>query len=269
MERIKQALERAREERQRISGVGAFTSRRDQSAPAAKAPVKYTQTRTINVSAETLRENRIVGADLGSAVADAYKILRTRVLHRMRAKNWTSLAITSANENNGKTLTALNLAVSMAREVNHTVLLVDLDLRRPSVARHFTDESLPGLSDYLLHGTPLQDILFNPGIDRLVVLPGNQALANSSEMLSSPAMVSLIEEIKTRYASRLIIFDMPTLMATDDVLAFSPLTDALLLVVEEGRTRRDELAQVPALLHGMNLLGVVLNKSADPITAYY
>ncbi len=281
MERIKQALERAREERRRTSasqldilpphGLNAYPQGHPlvPAKPSIMSSINYTQSRTIEVSAERLRERRVVAGIEKDAVADAYKILRTRILQRMRAKGWNSLAITSVGPNNGKTLTAINLAISLARGVNQTVLLVDFDLRQPGMASYFTEEPLPGLSDYLFHGTPLAQILFTPGIERLIILPGNEPLINSSEVLSSPAIVSLVEEIKTRYASRLVIFDMPPLIGTDDVLAFLPYTDAVLLVVEEGKTRREDLGRVQELLQGTNLLGTVLNKSADPVSKYY
>lgn len=266
MERIKQALQRAREERENS---GTVKSRRVWSSAAADLSITFSETRTLRLSPEDIDKNRLVAVAEGGTMADAYRILRTRVLQRMRANGWRSLAVTSMTEHNGKTLTAVNLAISMAKEVNHTVLLVDLDLRRPSVGRCFSSVPAPGISDYLLRATPLSEVLFTPGIDRLVVLPGNEPLANSSEMLSSPAMTNLIQELKTRYDSRYIVFDMPTLMATDDVLTFLPQTDAVLLVVEEGNTLRQELARAPELLHGSNLIGTVLNKSADPVYKYY
>lgn len=269
MERIKQALERAREERRQGGGASLYPVRRNVAPIADKLSVEYAQTRCIAASPERMYENRLVSGLEESVVADAYRILRTRVLQRMRASGWRSLAVTSLGENNGKTLTSINLAISMAREVNHTVLLVDLDLRRPSISQHFTDEALPGLSDYLLRGTPINELLFNPGIERLVVLPGSQPMANSSEVLSSPAMVGLIRDLKARYESRFLVFDMPVLTGTDDVMAFAPHTDAVLLVVEEGQSLRDDLAHVPELLSGTKLIGTVLNKSNESASVYY
>lgn len=269
MERIKQALERARDERRHNAGAGMYPLRRTGLPTPDKLLIRYTQTRSFSVTQERMRDHRLVCGLDGSIVADAYRILRTRVIQRMRANGWTSLAVTSLGENNGKTLTAINLAISMALEVNHTVLLADFDLRRPSIVHYFTDEALAGVSDYLLRGTPVSELLFNPGIERLVVLPGNEPIANSSEILSSPAMVNLVRDLKTRYESRFLIYDMPILCGTDDVMAFSPHIDAVLLVVEDGQTLRDDLAQVPELLHGVKLIGTVLNKSTESLSGYY
>ncbi|MCG8012053.1 MAG: CpsD/CapB family tyrosine-protein kinase, partial [Candidatus Thiodiazotropha weberae] len=170
-----------------------------------------------------------------------------------------------------KTLTAINLAISMAREVNHSVLLVDMDLRRPSVQDYFVDERLPGISEYLQNEKDLNEILFNPGLDRMVVLPGNKSIENSSEMLSSPKMVDLVTELKKRYPNRIVIFDLPPLLSCDDVIAFSPYIDALMLVVSEGETLKKDLVRSYELLSTRNIIGTVLNKSNEECSnsSYY
>ena len=153
--------------------------------------------------------------------------------------------------------------MSLAREVNHTVLLVDLDLRRPTIRSYFIKEKGYGISDYLNHDIPLSEILINPDIERLVVLPGNDAFPHSSEMLSSPKMVKLVEELKSRYAARMVLIDMPPMLVCDDMLAFSPYVDAVLLVVAEGETREDQLQRAVHLLEGTKICGIVLNKSQE------
>jgi protein-tyrosine kinase len=266
MERIKQALARAREQRTDPFATPAQrppqSRTRDHTPASAPTPIVYTKTRQIELDPAYLRSHRVI-SDLNDPVADPYKILRTKVLQRMRANNWRSLAITSPTEGCGKTLTAINLAISIAREVNQTVLLVDLDLRRPQVQRYLTPEPLPGISDYLLKETPVSDLLFNPkGVDRLVVLPGHTSVTHSSEMLSAPRMVSLFQEMKTRYPSRIVLVDMPPVLACDDVLAFSPYLDAVLLVAADGETSREDLRRSAELLDKMNILGIALNKSS-------
>lgn len=231
--------------------------------------VTYTQTRVIRPAPETLRHNRVLGAHDLPAVRQAYKMLRTQVVQSLRTRGWNSLAVTSPGAGEGKSLTAVNLAIALAREVNHTVLLVDLDLRRPAIARHFGHTPLFGLRDHLLDDVPLKDILFNPDIERLVVLPGGKPLDESSELLTAPKMVRLAQELKKRYDGRIIIYDMPPLLLADDVLAFAPNINAALLVVEEGKTRADELIQATNMLRDVPLLGTVLNKSETRQKAYY
>jgi capsular exopolysaccharide synthesis family protein len=221
-------------------------------------------TRVVPVSVERLLANRVVAMADQDPAATAYKVLRTHVLQRMRANNWKTLGITSPTKGNGKTVTTVNLAITLARDQKHTVLAVDLDLRRPSMASVFFDRRVPGLSDYITEERPIEELLVNPGIERLVLLPGNHSFTHSSEILSSPKMINMVNEIKDRYPDRLVLFDLPPVLGCDDVMAFAPYVDALLLVIEEGKTTKDQLASAYALLDdGANILGTVLNKGEE------
>jgi capsular exopolysaccharide synthesis family protein len=262
MEKIKQALDRARDARAFTKiHEGARIKTRQGIEPEFPSKITYTKTKTVEVSKDSLREKRVITGEEKDSISDQYKVLRTHILQRLKANQWNSLAITSPNEGCGKTLTSINLAISLAREVNHSVLLVDLDLRRPSIQQYFFSDEQLGISEYLNDGAELSEILFNPDLERLVILPGSKSLANSSEMLLSPKMLQLVDELKTRYPNRIIIFDMPPLLSCDDMLAFSPFIDAILLVVEEGQTRVDELKKAYELIENRNILGTVLNKS--------
>ena len=261
MERIKQALEKARLERQRAGG-GTSGPSPTLGVEGVSGAVTYTHTRTVDTPKNFLQERRIISGFEQNAFTDAYKILRTQVLQRLREKGWNSLAITSPGINEGKTVTAINLAISLAMEVNYTVLLVDADLRHPSVHTYFGLGTEYGLSDYLTADKPLSELLIHPAeVPRFVVLPGGGPLANSSEMLSSPKMMRLVEELKTRYPSRIVLFDLPPLLSTADALAFSPYVDAALLVIEEGKTQAQDVKYAIGLLQGTTLIGTVLNKS--------
>lgn len=237
----------------------------------AGVAVDYTHTKSAAVDPALLRERRILLGRGQEPLEHAYKVVRTQVLHRMRVKGLRTLAITSPTDGNGKTLTTINLGISLAREVNQTVLLVDLDLRRPSLGRYFVDDTHPGLSDYLIGSAALSDILIHPKIDRMVVLPGREPFAHSSEVLSSPRMAELVKELKTRYEDRLTLFDMPPLLASDDVIAFLPSIDAVLLVVEAGQTTADQIKKAQEFLGEEKLLGIVLNKAreTEPTIGYY
>lgn len=266
MERIRKALERAGQDRMASTDVLRQTSHGIQSD--LSTGVRYTMTKMVDVSPETLLENRVIAALPQHKFKDAYRMLRTRVLQTMRNNNWTSVAVTGPASGCGKTLTAINLAVSLAMEVTHTVLLVDLDLRKPTVHKYFGYEPELGLSDYLTTDIPLHKLLFTPAIDRLVVLPGRSALPNSAEMLRSPRMVALVNELKTRYPDRLVVFDLPPILAADDALAFSPYTDCFLMVAESGGTKKDDLQKAFEILKNTPLVGTVLNKSEAPTSGY-
>lgn len=261
MERIRKALEQATRDRAQTAGPAPAGPRPGGTPADLSTGVRYTYTKVVEVPQNVLAENRLIAAVPGHAYKDAYRMLRTRVLQSMRENNWTSVAVTGPASGCGKTLTSINLAISLAMEVTHTVLLVDLDLRKPSVHEYFGYQPEHGLTDYLLRDVPIQDILFTPGIERLVVLPGREALQNSSEMLRSPKMVALVNELKSRYPDRLVVFDLPPILAADDALAFAPYTDSMLLVAEAGGTSRDDLQKALAVLKGTPVIGTVLNKA--------
>jgi Mrp family chromosome partitioning ATPase len=111
--------------------------------------------------------------------------------------------------------------------------------------------------------------LFTPSIDGLVILPNRESISDSSELLTSPAMQNLVNDIKSRYDSRLIVFDLPPLLGTDDAVAFLPYVDAVLFVIREGRVKRDQLARAMDLVQGSRVIGTVLNASDDALTSYY
>ncbi len=267
MDRISDALERAREN---AVPVGVIRSNRVArlreeipDSPAAENParIRYTQTRTVHIAPEILREHRLVDGFGAGRYRDSYKILCTQVLQRLRENDWNALAVTSPAGREGKTLTAINLAISLSHEVDCTVLLVDADLRAPGIHRCFGLPAGPGLGDYLCGGVALADVLVHPGIDRLVMLPGGTPLPNSSEMLGSQKMMNLVQELKSRYPSRIIVFDLPPVLSAADALAFSPYVDAAVLVVEEGGSDREQVQRAAEMLGTTRLIGTVLNKS--------
>lgn len=224
--------------------------------------IEYNQTQIAKVSFELLRENRIIAALEPGNYSNAYKFLRAQVLHSMRQNNWNTLGITSPGKGEGKSLTAVNFAISLALEVNYTVLLIDANLRNPSIDKYLGINAIQGLSDCLTDGIPVEELLIHPsGIDRFVILPGGRPLLNAGEMLSSHMMIRFINEVKERYPSRIVIFDLPPVLVAGEALAVSPYLDANLLVVEAGKTKRDDILRSESLLVSSNVLGTVLSKS--------
>ncbi len=229
--------------------------------PVGEKIIAYTQTKQHPIDANKLRQRRVVMLQKNNEEADVFKLLRTKVLKQLRENNWSSFGITSPTKDAGKTMISVNLAIAMAMEVNQTVLLIDMDLRYPTVSWYFDMPVKNGLKDYIMYDIPLSDILINPEIERLVVLPGRSHTENSSEILSAPKMHSLIKEIKKRYKSRIIIFDIPPVLAGDDVLASMDYFDAMLLVIEEGANNPNEIKKALEILSQTNLLGTILNKA--------
>lgn len=237
----------------------------------AHAPVDVSQVRKyqpVAMDPAVLELNRILPRITDRAAQRAFKILRTRVLHRMEANHWHSLAVTGIVPGEGKTLNAVNLAMALAQDLHTWVFLVDLDLQRPQVARSIGIDVQRGLGDYLLGEATLEEIVYDPGWSRLAVIPNSRPL--TSEHLTSQAMLDLMAALEREAPRRIVIYDMPPVLASDDVLAFAPQVDGMLLVVSEGMTQRRDLEKAGELLAEMNLLGVVLNRSRERNdNAYY
>ncbi|WP_347985748.1 CpsD/CapB family tyrosine-protein kinase [Methylomonas sp. AM2-LC] len=232
------------------------------------ANIAYTQTRIQVANDQLLKQNRLISILQPGVWLESYRMLRTRCLQAFDVNNWQTLAITSTSNGTGNSLTAANLAICIAMELNRTALLVDANFKNPAINTLFGFNAQAGLSDYLLNDTELSTLLINPGIQRLVILPAGKPMVNSTEMLHSPKMLKLVSELKSRYPSRIIIFDMPPILSQDDALAFSPYVDSVLLVVDEGNTKTEDLKRVMTLLKDVNVLGTVFNKSTDKKIKY-
>ena len=228
----------------------------------------FASARKVQLNVDVLTENRVITESIDPAVRTAYKMLRTRLLQVLRTNGWQSLAVTSATQGDGKTITAINLAISIAGDVNHNVCLVDLDLRRSSIADYLGLNLTHGISDCLERGLPLSKAIIKPNTERLFILPNHKTETHSSEILSSPIMHELAYEL-TREPSRIVIYDMPPVLAADDMLAFAPNVDAILFVAAKGNTARTDVMKAYELLEDVNIIGTVFNRSDEKTAAYY
>jgi len=201
-----------------------------------------------------------------SHAAEQYKKLRARILRATEQNHHNTIMITSSDMGEGKSLTSINLAVALSSEIDHTVLLVDSDLRNPSIHRYFGIQEPRGLSDYLKGEATLPELLIKTGIGRLVILPGGAPTEKSAELLSSDRMKTLVQEMKTRYDDRYIIFDTSPLLIIADALSLSSCVDDVLFVIQEGRTAQEKVARAISLLKGCSILGVVFNNSQQNIS---
>ncbi len=279
MSKLKKALEKAKVARENGSDVSVPKDEPVTPAPTPQAEqgtvqyegevqVTYTKTKVINIEPRLLKKNKVITLFHEDKMTDQLKILRTQILNRLKEIGGNSLLVTSANPGEGKTFTSINLGISIAQELNRTVLLVDADLRPPSENhRDFSGDFLgmdigKGLSDYLLRQAEIPELLFNPGIETLTILPGGRPLTNSAEHLGSDRMESLAAELKSRYSGdRIIIFDGPSLLTSPDAMVLSRFVDGILLVVESEKTTNDDLKRAMALLEDKPVLGTLLNKA--------
>jgi Mrp family chromosome partitioning ATPase len=236
-------------------------------SPAGAAAFEIERLEWVQPDVDLLEQNRVV-IDERSAASAAYKVLRTRVLQRMRRNGWKTLAVTGTAPNEGKTLTAINLSINLAWHLTTSVVLVDMDLRKPSVHRYLGIDTRYGLRDYLNGDVPLVRAGVRPGLERLGVILNDRPVQNASELLTAPETIGLIDEVK-RGDDRIAIFDMPPVFAGDDVLAFAPLVDAVLIVLSQGTTKRNSLVPLRELLQNVNVIGTVLNRSSERVAPYY
>ncbi len=242
-----------------------------ENSKTAKHSIDFSKLPVMVPDENCLEKYRVVAALHDAPQRNAYKVLRTRILQRLRASKFNVIGITGAGPGEGKSLTALNLAFSLAQDVNHQVILADLDLRRPSVHEYLGLTPKYDLSDLLDGSKKLTDVLVCPNVNRLAVLTNQTAYRDSSEILSSPEMANLIQEFRDFGPKTITIVDLPPVLASDDVIAFSPSVDALLLVVGQGVCRREDLKEAQELLRESEILGVVLNGTREKSAAsgYY
>jgi protein-tyrosine kinase len=250
------------------------------SAGSAQAVPRRARTRTANVTRPESPDAvmRFQSATLDTAAMAAnkvlpqltdrparrgYKILRTRVLQKLEANQWRSFAVTGPDTGAGKTLTAVNLAIALAQDPNTWVFLVDLDLQRPKVGTTLGMSFSRGLTDYLLGDATFDEVIYHPGIDRLAVVPNSRPIEQSSELLSSQRMHDFMSMLEAEAPRRIIVYDAPPLLVSDDVLTVAPQIDGVLLVATQGITQRSTLERAKDVLADMNVLGVILNRSSE------
>jgi protein-tyrosine kinase len=263
MERIQRALDLAKAQRSHSSDIDdSRLERAVLSREFRAAPVDFAA--RLSLDWRTLRERRIVSSDDAQPAGHAYRMLRTQVLQRARTHGLSTVGVVSAINGEGKTLTAINLALSLAAEPNQTVMLIDLDLRRPSIARTLGLAAESGLESWFGSEDPTRNVCYAiEGVDRLFVLPTLEPVARSSEALAGLGTRRLLNELKDRDSGRLLIVDLPPVLLSDDALMIAPLLDGVVLVVNERRTRREDVARVIDLLGNTRVVGTVLNRSSE------
>jgi len=191
---------------------------------------------------------------------EAYRVLRTQILNRTRETGGNLIMITSALPGEGKTLTAINLALTFAREYQQTALLVDCDLRKQSIHEVLGYESDKGLIDHLIGECPVSDLFVWPGIEKLTIISGGGTINESSEVIGSSRMKELVMDMKSRYPERYIFFDVPSILSGADALTFALLVDFIVMVVQADKTPLGEVNKAAQLIPREKLLGLVLNR---------
>jgi len=222
----------------------------------------YTESRHADPDIEAMQRNRCIAAIQNSPCLDAYKVLRTRIRGLMQEKGSKTLMITSALPGEGKTLTAINLALTCAKEFDQTVLLVDCDFQRQDVHKYLGIESGKGLMDFLIRETPLKELIIWPGIEKMTFVSGGATVRESTEIMGSSRMHGFVKEIRGRYPDRLVIFDAPPVLPGADAIVLSSLVDSIAMVIAHGRTSMKVVSNALELIPKDKFLGFILTRDS-------
>jgi receptor protein-tyrosine kinase len=235
---------------------------------AAPGSLKRTQ-RSVILDFERIRAAGFLAPDTQrSQLKEEYRHIKRPLLINadgrgaMTVEYPNLVMVTSARPGEGKTFTACNLALSIASERNRTVLLVDADVLKPSMARTLGFEAELGLVDYLVDDRlELADVLVDTNVPSLTLLPGGGQYHLSTELLAGERMRKLVTEMSSRYADRIIIFDSPPLLMTTEASILASLMGQVLVVVEAERTPQAQVKAALDLLDSNQIVGLLLNKS--------
>ncbi|TGD74351.1 protein tyrosine kinase [Mangrovimicrobium sediminis] len=242
-------------------GQGAGEAAAGQSSSATSEPE-----RVIPLDLEHLERHRIVAFNKHNLISSVFDLLRTQVLHKMKANNWRTLAVVSPTEASGKTVLAINLSMSIAHLLERSALLVDFDFRRPSVLRYLGTQSEKSLHQYLHGQCTLDEVLIHPQLPRFSVLGNREPVANPAELLGSSRTENFLQELREQNEERIVLIDLPPLISADDALAVLPRIDCAIMVVANGLSSEQEVRDSLRIVRQMSstqLLGTVLNKSRD------
>jgi len=264
MENILQAVERARAGRPDPANEASV--RTDRSTAQ-----EFQRGRVVELNQNLLRSRRIVAQDSKDPDARAFDILRTQVLRTMDMRKMQFLAVTSPTAGCGKTVTAINLALSIARYPDRPVLLIDMDFKKPQVAGCLGLEFDNDLLAVRHRRALLSDgvIETRVGDNALMILPTGAVASGSAELLASRELGDVLQQIKRDYPSAIVVIDLPPVLTGDDVLAILPQVDGVLLVAAAGITTPSEIEECSKQLHSAEIVRVVLNKAQELATSSY
>jgi Mrp family chromosome partitioning ATPase len=275
MEQIKKALERARaldvKGVERIDGETSSSLQLSLEPSAGQERLADRQGPRFDLNVRRLESQRIIAYDDLDPRSKSFDILRTQVLRSMDRTKSKILGITSPTSGCGKTVTALNLAFSIARHPERSVLLVDLDLQKPQVASRLGLNCGAGVISVLEGRTNLSSsiVMTRAGKCSLPVLPAEGSTSGSSAWMASRAMNAMIQEIKRDRPPYAVILDLPPMLSSDDVIALLPQLDCVLLVTAVGKSKISEIEECCGHLQSAVLVHHVLNKVPGQGVQYY
>lgn len=277
MSRIEEALKKASKMRgqEKKPAQEASASQAVEAQPAsqvAPSPASYSESEPVakkvipqDVMDRVKGQHMLVSMnDIVSPAAEEFRKLKQNLVRITKRGGFhNTIMITSGTAGEGKSVTSTNLAISLAQEFDHTVLLVDADLRRPSCHNLLCMDNSYGLSDCLMEGADIREGIIRTGIGKLSFLPAGTPMANPGELLASQRMVTLLKEMKERYSDRYVIIDTPPVLPFAESRTLGRLADMVILVVKEGRLSKYELRETLEALSGSNVAGAVYSQASQ------
>ena len=268
VEKIKLALERAYQERGSVPNVAPAPPPTSPLEPEVKQDLAVdTENSVLSkaqyclVDANALPEKRIIAAEDSNAITEQFRLLRSKLLYLSKMEHISTVGITSPGEGEGKTLTAVNLAISLARSGETNVVLIDGDVSNPSIHRLLGVQTKFGLVDMLGGHIDIQDVIVRLSLPNLWLIPGREENINLLDQASTTRVEQLVAGFSVGTQS-IVVIDLPPVLGKDDTMVFASNLDAVIMVVEEGRTKSEEVTRACGLLQQCNLIGTVLNKTA-------
>ena len=271
MEKIQLALQKARENRDELDDRAPVRLQRQLQRPAKLIEVgDLDAISSIEFSPRALERYKAITTLKNQVAVEAFRVLRTQILHRVEALGGQLMAVTSPWQGEGKTFVSLNLSIALARQLNRGAILIDADIRRPALHRHLARTPEGQTSDVLTGKKTLAECLLRTNLDDLMILPQSKSVQRSSELLASEEMHALAATLREYFPDRLVIFDAPPLLATDDALVLQRLVDAMLLVIQEGQTSQADLGRAVQLIDEKRFLGCIVNNAKwHKLPSYY
>lgn len=266
--KLRKALDRAKKNRSETKAPASETSKNPARDSSRWQVPEYSLSKSIKINQKKAIENHCVTLAPDYQEINYYKVLRTQILQMSKAKGWKTVMVTSVSQGEGKTVTAINLAVTYAKEHHQTVLLVDADLRMQMIHKYLGYNSTHGLIEYLEDEMPMNEIIAWPGIEKLTIISGSRTVSDSAELLGSPRMQDLVNDLKTRYNDRFIIFDAPPVQGCADTIAFAPFVDGIIFVVEADKSKSQDVKKALELLPKEKIAGFVINRMSDSSGLY-
>jgi receptor protein-tyrosine kinase/non-specific protein-tyrosine kinase len=256
MSRIEKAMEMAAQLRKGAVAPTASKIQQPERRPVHTPPQVVTVTERFVPSSPFLVDMN----DPYSPIVEEFRKLKSALVKLTTGDVFkNTVLVTSSVPNEGKSVTALNLAISLAQEYDHTVLLIDTDFRRPSIHRYLGIELRKGFSDCLLGEAQIGEVIIPTGIGRLSVITAGREVSNPVELFASQKTEAIIEEMKTRYQDRFLIFDSPPVLPFAEARTLAHLVDGVLFVVKEQLASQKNVKEAIDALKGCGLLGMVYN----------